>query len=54
MDLNNNKMLIQKAVPKLRVMTYATVLNLEFSFESTTSIPGPFEGGERPWRRPVM
>ena len=34
MDLNNNKMLIQKAVPKLRVKTYATVLNLEFSFKS--------------------
>jgi hypothetical protein len=33
MDLNNNnKMLIQKAVPKWRVKTYATVLNLEFSF----------------------
>jgi hypothetical protein len=28
-------MLIQKAVPKLRVMAYATVLNLEFSFESS-------------------
>jgi hypothetical protein len=30
MDLNNNKMLFQKAVPKLRVKTYATVLNLKF------------------------
>ena len=27
-------MLIQKAVPKSRVKTYATVLNLEFSFKS--------------------
>ena len=30
-------MLIEKAVPKLRVKTYATVLNLEFSFKSSAN-----------------
>jgi hypothetical protein len=41
MDLNNNKMLIQKAVPKLRVKIYATVLNLEFSFKSSADSKWP-------------